>query len=118
MDLNCINKKIKYTDTTAINVGYLPPNSYVVDIKVGVKTAFNAGGNDYIDLGITGTAAYYADDVNVASTGAATVTALKLGEVFSATNPTLVKAVYVPAGSTPSAGEAMITFVYAYQENA
>lgn len=106
-------KLIAYTDTTAITVGYLPSNSIITEIKVIVGTAFNAGGNDYIDIGDSSTAAKFADNVNVASTGQATVTELNNGAVLDSTNPTEIKAVYVPDGTTPSAGSGYVVIEYA-----
>lgn len=108
-----ICKKIAYTDTTAITVGNVPPNSVIVDINVNVGTAFNAGGADYVDIGNASSANAYADNVNVASTGAATVTkTAACGAVLSTTASTPIKAVYVPAATAPSAGSAYVTVTY------
>ena len=110
--LNSISKNITYTDTTAITVGNIPPNSIIVFIKVSVGTAFDAGSTDYIDIGNATTAAAYADNVNVASTGQATVTQTGVGAVLSATSSTPIKAVYVPSGTAPTAGSGYVTIVY------
>jgi hypothetical protein len=112
MSLQSISKIITYTDTTAITVGNVPPNSIIVDIKVTVGTAFDAGGADYIDIGDSSTAAKFADNVNVASTGQATVTQLNNGAVLSAVASTPIKAIYVPAATSPTAGSGYVTIVY------
>lgn len=111
--IGCLTKAVLYTDTTAVTVGYLPANSHIIDIKVAVATAFDAGGADYIDIGDSSTANKFADNVNVASTGQASVTQAYVGSVLSTTAPTEIQAVYVPAGSTPTAGASYVTIVYA-----
>ena len=111
--IGCLTKAVVFTDTTAVTVGYLPANSHIIDMKVAVATAFDAGGADYIDIGSASVANAYADNVNVASTGQATVTQATVGSIISSTNPSQIKAVYVPAGSTPTAGAAYVTIVYA-----
>jgi hypothetical protein len=110
---NKLVKAITYTDTTAITVGYLPANAVISSIKVLVGTAFNAGGNDYIDIGNASVANQYADNVDVSSAGSATVTLQNVGAVISATLPTEIKAVYVPAGTSPSAGSGYVVVEYA-----
>jgi len=107
-----LSKAISYTDTTAITVGYLPANSHIIDIIVTVGTAFNAGGNDYIDIGDASTANKYANDVNVASTGKASVTVANVGAIQDANKPTTIKAVYVPSGTSPSAGAGYVNIIY------
>jgi len=108
-----IAKNITYTDTTAITVGNIPPNSVIDTITVNVGTAFNAGGADYIDIGTAATAAAYADNVNVASTGKATVT-MTAGAcaLLSSTASTPIEAVYIPAATAPSAGSAYVVITY------
>ena len=116
-NLFCIQKSITYANTTGVAVGQLPPNAYITDIKVLVTTAFTAGGNDYVDIGDADTAAKFANDVNVASTGAPTVTATAYwGVVQSSSAPTTIYVVYVPAGSTPTAGAAKVVVEYAFSE--
>ena len=110
--LQSISKNIVYTDTTAITVGNVPPNSIIVDIKVTVGTAFDAGGADYIDIGDSTTAAKFADNVDVSSTGQATVTQLNNGAVLSSTASTPIKAVYIPASTAATAGSGYVTIVY------
>lgn len=119
-DLKYIQWKITYTDTTSTWIGRLPPGAYVVDICPNVLTAFNAGGNDYLDIGTSTLATYWTDDIPVNTTGKKrTVTDFTFtngGVVVSALNPTDVYAIYVPTGSSPTTGEVMITIYYAYDE--
>jgi hypothetical protein len=107
-----LSKNVTYTDTTAVTVGYLPPNSHIIDIICTVGTAFNAGGNDYIDVGDSSTANKYANDINVASTGKASVTVANVGAVQSSTGSTEIKAVYVPSGTSPTAGSGYVNVLY------
>ena len=102
-------KKITYADTTAVTVGSKPPNSIITSINVVVITAFNAGGNDYLDIGTATTAAAIVNDHSLASKGSAAVTiAATANDDLSASNSTIIKAVYVPAGSAATAGEAYV----------
>lgn len=61
----------------------LPANSYVVDVIVDVITAFSGGASQQLDVGIKnadGTDAdYFANNVDISSTGRASVTLLKGG---------------------------------------
>ena len=107
-----ISKIITFANTTSLSLGFLPPNSIITGIKVLVGTAFNAGGADVIDVGDDTTANKFANDVNVASTGSATVTLDNVGAVESSTASTEIKAIYVPAGSTPTAGSGYIVVEY------
>lgn len=116
-DLKYLQKNFTYADTSSFTIGRLPPGAYIVAIKVHVITGFNAGSNDYLDIGKTGSAAYFANDINVASAGEASVTPLKNGEVQSSNDPTTVTGIYIPAGSAPTAGAGMITIEYAYDED-
>lgn len=108
-----IAKLISYTDTTAITVGNIPPNSIIENITVNVGTAFNAGGADIIDIGDSVDADEFAADIDVSSTGAATVTkTAECGAVLSTTASTPIKAVYVPAATSPTAGSAYVIVSY------
>jgi hypothetical protein len=103
-------KKITYADTSAVTVGALPPNCVIDSVNVAVITAFNAGGNDYLDIGTASAAAAIVNDHSLASKGSAAVTiASTVHDAFSASNSTIIKAVYVPAGSAATEGEADIT---------
>lgn len=108
-----IVKAIAYTNTTAFDIGDLPPNSLITDIYVTVGTAFNAGGNDFVDVGISGTTNKFADNINVASVGRKEPSALtNIGAVESATGSTRLQAIYVPSGTTPSAGSGYVHVEY------
>ena len=79
--LGYLNLSITFATTTSTSMGFLPPNAYITDIKVLVTTAFNAGGTDVVDIGDETTATKYADDVDVSSTGSATVTSTAIPDI-------------------------------------
>lgn len=106
-----------YTDTSSFAIGQLPANAIVNDIKVHVSTPFNAGTNDYLDIGTADTAAKYANDVDLAGTGSRSVTLIGTGSVESATAPTTLYGIYVPSGSTPTEGAGEIVITYVYKED-
>jgi hypothetical protein len=101
------------TSTTSFSVGYLPPNSYITDIKVLVTTAFTGG---VLDVGNATTAAAYADDVDISSQGVATVSAVggTWGTVQSTTDQTEIKAIVVAAATTLPAGAGKVIVEYAF----
>lgn len=112
-----IQKPLIYTDTTAALIGQLPPNAYVTQIRALVTTAFNSGGADVVDVGISGTAAHFANDIDVSSTGSASVTlTAQAGVVQSDSDSTEVYATYIPAATAASTGAAKIVVEYAFNE--
>jgi hypothetical protein len=107
-----LQKVIAYTDTTSVDVGFLPPNAYVTAVKVLVTTDFTAG---VLDVGITGTAAYYADDVSLDGTGSKSVTSTaQWGAVQDSSDQTQVTAIVVATGTGLAAGSAKLVVEYAY----
>ena len=104
---------IAYTDTTAKDLFTLPEGAVVTGIVVDVTTAFNDGGTNLLDIGITGTGAYYVNDLSVASAGQPAVTVVA-GRLFATalTEPTVVTATYIPGTPDASAGVATIAFRY------
>ena len=107
-----ITSTITYADTTAALLGSLPYGAYVSQIRVLVTEAFNDGTSNVIDVGISGTANYFANDVDVSSIGVASVTEAKSGVVVSTSNDTDVYAKFVAGGAGASAGSAKIVITY------
>jgi hypothetical protein len=113
-----LQKKITYADTSAKTIGQLPANAYIVDIVVENPVAYNVGSGDFLDIGDGTTVAKFADNIVMDGTGKRTVTSTAYwGSVLSTTEPTSIVATYVPTGTAPTAGESMITVMYAYNEN-
>jgi hypothetical protein len=108
-----IVKAITFANTSAFDIGDLPPNSLITDIYITVGTAFNAGGNDYVDVGVADDTDKYADNINVASVGRKEPSGLtNIGAVVSANNSTRLQAIYVPSATAPSAGAGYVHVEY------
>jgi hypothetical protein len=67
--VNCKFGTVTYEDTTAKRVFSLPQGAEIVDWQVNVTTAFNSSGTDLLDIGTSGSAAAYANDLDVSATG-------------------------------------------------
>lgn len=108
-----IAKNLTYASTSNTFVGNIPANSILTQIRVLVGTAFNSGGADIIEVGISTDIDKYADNVDVSATGSASVTLLNVGAVISTTSPTAIYAKYTPANTSPTAGSAYVVVEYA-----
>jgi hypothetical protein len=107
-------KRVTYADTTRVLAGTLPPNSMFTRITACKVEAFNAGGNDYIDIGDSTTAAKFVDNLDVSSQGVADATLVAAATgIVSATNSTDIYVVYVPSASAPTTGIVDLVFEYA-----
>lgn len=104
---------VAYTDTTAKSLFVLPQGAVVVGITVNVSTAFNSSGTDLLDIGITGTANYYANDLNVA-TATQLVVGMQVARLLDTPldAPTTVTATFVQSVADASAGSATVCFFY------
>lgn len=106
---------LNYTDTAAKNLFTLPKNAMVLFFLVDVDTGFNDSGTDLLDLGKTGTATYFADDINVATAGQVMVQQTNLGDIGSAVIQ--VTGTYAGQNSNATAGQATVTCVFAHYSN-
>jgi len=119
-ELGYLQKYITYAtaSSSGTTIGYLPANAYIVDIHVANPTAFNVGSADYLDIGDGTTANKFADNIVMDGTGDRTVTSTAYwGDVLSTSEPTQIVATYTPTGTAPTAGESMITVLYAFDES-
>lgn len=113
-----IQKQIGFGDTTATLLGQLPPNAYISEIRVLVTQNFDAGSTDVIDIGTSSSANRYANDIDVSSTGVATVTHTAfVGAVESVSDPTEIYAIYVPSGSAVTQGQCKVIISIGYNES-
>jgi hypothetical protein len=112
-DIGSMSTQVTKTDKTSKKIGDLPPNSVVIDVKAQVTEAFNSSGTDHLDIGITGTANYFADNIDVSSVGVPTVTrtAGSFG-VVSASEGKEIYAVYIPGVDDATTGAAYVTVNY------
>lgn len=104
---------VAYTDTTAKSLFTLPEGAVVVGITVNVTTAFNDTGTDLLDIGITGTGNYYANDLNVA-TATQITTGMQVARLFSTplAEDTVVTATFIGQNADALAGAATVCFLY------
>jgi hypothetical protein len=113
--IECLQKSFTYTDTTSFEIGWLPPNAYITDIKVIITTDFTDG---VLDVGDASTAAKYVNDLSLNGTGPQTVTAVGTtwGAVESTANQTQINGIVVATGTGLAAGAAKVIVEYAFNE--
>jgi len=116
MNIKAIQKVVTESDTTATLAGKIPTNAYPLELKIHVSEAFDSGGTNYLQVGTNSDDDYFAANVNVSSTGEATVTLLNPGEVISSTDETGVYIKFEGSGSAATAGSARVTLLYAFNE--
>lgn len=114
-EIYAIETAITFSSTTATLIGQLPPNAYIIRIEVAVTTAFNGGNNDYVDVGTSASAAAYANDIDVSSTGIASGTVID-ASVQSTANPTEVYATYIATATVATAGAGRVVVEYVFNE--
>ena len=97
----------------------IPANSQLVDIKILVTTAFNAGTSNTLDIGIVGDSDLYVDGAAVGTAGDAALGNTALATNWSDIGTTDVKlaAKYIPTGTAASAGAARIVVSYVQNNN-
>jgi hypothetical protein len=104
-----------YTDTTAKNLFSLPKGAIIVAWIVNITTAFNSSGTDLLDIGKTGTAAEFADDLDVSATGQIP-NGYVPGKMFTPlTEDTQVIGTFVQSVADASAGAATVACIYMIQ---
>ena len=108
---------VTFADTTSVSLGFLPANATVIGARVLVTTAFDSSGTDLIDIGVNGTANNIADDVDVSSTGSASVTlGAAAGAVQSSSDPTEITAIFAQSVADATAGSAEVIVEYTFKE--
>ena len=117
--LTTVISDITFSDTGTFEIGNLPPNAILVDLKVNVTTAFNSVTSDSLAIGYGAAGGVSADDdafetaVDLQSAGNASLTILKVGEVIDSGINLPLTAKVTSAGGSLSAGAATILFTYA-----
>ncbi len=112
---------LSYTDaSSAIDVCTLPANSQIIDIYVDVLTAFNSSGTDLLDIGKSGDADHFANDLDLSSAarllGSSDVSQLANYDDIG-TSQVTVQATYTQSVADASAGSARITVLYIPNNN-
>lgn len=109
---------IAYTDAgSAVDICVLPAGSQILEITVDVTTAFNSSGTDLLDLGKSGAATQFADDLDLSSAGRvlASSDASQLANYANiGTTDVTLQALYTQSVADSSAGAARITVTYVY----
>ena len=111
---------IAYTDTTDKSLSIvIPANSQIVDVKILVTTAFNAGTTNTMDIGIVGNSDLYVDGAACGTGGDAALgaTALVTNWTDIGTSDVKLAAKYIPSGTAASAGAARIVVSYVQNNN-
>ena len=97
----------------------IPANSQIVDIKIFVTEAFDAGTTNTMDIGIVGNSDLYVDDAAVGTAGDAALGATALTQNWSdiGTSDVKLAAKYIQTGSAATAGAARIVVSYVQNNN-
>ncbi len=111
---------ITFANTTDKSLSIvIPANSQLVDIKILVTTAFNAGTTNTMDIGIVGDSDLYVDNAAVGTAGDAALgnTALVTNWSDIGTTDVRLAAKYIQTGTASSAGAARIVVSYVQNNN-
>jgi len=111
---------IAFGDTTDKSLSIvIPANSQLVDIKILVTTAFDAGTTNTLDIGIVGDSDLYVDNAAVGTAGDAALGNTALATNWSDIGTTDVKlaAKYIQTGTAATAGAARIVVSYVQNNN-
>lgn len=101
---------VAYTATT-INMGTLPAGATILSAISGVDvlTVFNAGTNNRLNIGITGTTAKYASNSSLLTAGFVAM-AVAVGHTVDVDTPII--ATLDITGTTPTTGDVTIVIAY------
>ncbi len=108
--LNVSKNTVAYTDTAAKTLFTLPANADIVGITVDVITAFDDSGTDVLDIGTSGSANRYKNDLSVATTGQTATGWSNLGDVGS--SGVIITATYAGQTGDATNGQASVTFLW------
>lgn len=112
--LSAVTNTIAYSDSSAVTIGTIPANAQIIDINIDVTTAFDAGTNDLISVGKSGSAAAFVANTDVSSAGRASVATTGVYSAWADTGSAevAVTATYTQTGTAATAGAARVTIVY------
>ena len=99
-----------------VNVGTLPAGCVVLRAYIVVTTAFNAGTNNFLKVGISGSDASILSTVTVSTAGVIAATSVLATATATTTNPsvdTLVICTSLMAGTVATAGAGIVVVEYA-----
>jgi len=109
-----ISELIEYTDvsglTGTVAIGTIPAGATFLGCKVWTVTAFNAGANDALIVGIPTDTNYFIEDGNptVANSETNEVNVLD----YTPTSDVIVSAIYTHTSTAPTTGKALVTVTF------
>lgn len=107
---------VTFEDTSAVDLFTLPLGAVIVGWIVNITTAFDGGGTNLLDIGYSGSAAAYANDLNVSATGQITygfVASALFGTPLQET--VTVTATYIDGAADATEGAATVCVLYVLQ---
>ena len=114
-----LSRIVTFADGT-VSLGWLPGNSFVIDAGVNVRTAFNAGTNNHLNIGqrnsVEGRTAA-ANTYTGTPLAGQTLGTQKAGSItgtgaFHYAAPVEITATYAPTGTAATAGVAQVFVAY------
>lgn len=117
---NTLKRVLNYNDSDIAQFSFansLPAGAFVTRVMVEIVTAFNAGSTNPITVGTNSTTYnnMIASSDNTPGTPGVYFVAsgtTKLGRAFAAAGETPVFGTYIPTGTAPTAGQAVIVIEY------
>lgn len=110
-----VQKVVFGDDATQLSLGYVPAGSVILNARAEVKTAFNDGSTDLIDIGYAGDPDEFCANLDVSTVGTkfdATTFNAAANKVFTA--DTEIVCQYDGATSDATTGLAYVVVEYAY----
>ena len=100
-----LSKDFTFANQTAVSLGFVPAGATVIRCGVVVSTLFDAGTNDFVDIGTIADPDGLAADLNVATAGVKIDTTIATSDdVGPYAVDTEIIATYGPTGTAPTAG--------------
>lgn len=112
--LQMLTTRVLYNDADLPRqIGEIPNGAVVVDLRVYIKTQFNASGNNHLNIGVSSTGQHYLANGNLNQAAGTvidnTTTALSRAPE-GAVRPIWVN--YVPSGDAATTGDALVWLAY------
>ena len=108
--MHVIEAEILYSNTSQTTIITVPADAILWDIQVDVRTGFNGSGTDLLDVGITGAANHFEDDLDIAATGFKTMSLTNVP--YRVTGSTNITFQYFDSNADAAAGQAYVYVNY------
>lgn len=103
---------VAYTDSTAKQLFTLPKGAIPILWIRNIVTAFNDTGTDLLDIGKVGSAAAFANDLDVSAVGQGVTGVVPAALFTELTEDTIVTATFTGENADASAGSAIVGCIY------